>query len=45
MKPYYDDGHGIKIYHGDCLEILPEITAENKFDIAADRLRQSIFAF
>lgn len=23
MKPYYDDGKGIVIYHGDALEILP----------------------
>ena len=23
MKPYYDDGEGIQIYHGDCREILP----------------------
>jgi site-specific DNA-methyltransferase (adenine-specific) len=23
MKPYYDDGKGIVIYHGDCREILP----------------------
>ena len=23
MKPYYDDGKGITIYHGDCREILP----------------------
>jgi site-specific DNA-methyltransferase (adenine-specific) len=22
-KPYYDDGRGIVIYHGDCLKILP----------------------
>lgn len=25
MKPYYDDGKGIVIYHGDCLEILPTL--------------------
>lgn len=24
-KPYYDDGHGIVIYHGDCREILPHL--------------------
>ena len=23
VKPYYDDGRGIVIYHGDCREILP----------------------
>ena len=25
MKPYYDDGRGIVIYHGDCREVLPEL--------------------
>lgn len=25
MKPYYDDGKGRKIYHGDCREILPAL--------------------
>lgn len=25
MKPYYDDGRGIVIYHGDCREILPQL--------------------
>jgi len=25
MKPYYDDGNGIVIYHGDCREILPRL--------------------
>lgn len=28
MKPYYDDGRGIVIYHGDCREILPSIVAD-----------------
>lgn len=23
MKPYYDDGRGIMIYHGDCRDVLP----------------------
>lgn len=27
LKPYYDDGNGIVIYHGDCRELLPEVTA------------------
>lgn len=27
MKPYYDDGQ-VTIYHGDCREILPEVTAD-----------------
>jgi len=26
MKPYYDDGKGIVIYHGDCRDILPTLT-------------------
>src|SRR5688500_17860313 len=25
MKPYFDDGKGIVIYHGDCREILPTL--------------------
>lgn len=25
MTPYYDDGKGIVIYHGDCREILPHL--------------------
>jgi len=25
MKPYYDDGKGIVIYHGDCREVLPTL--------------------
>lgn len=28
MKPYYDDGKGIVIYHGDCLEVMPNVSAE-----------------
>jgi site-specific DNA-methyltransferase (adenine-specific) len=27
--PYYDDGNGIVIYHGDCREILPELEEES----------------
>lgn len=30
MKPYYDDGKGIVIYHGDCREIVPTL---GKFDL------------
>ena len=30
VKPYYDDGNGIVIYHGDCREILPEL---GRFDL------------
>lgn len=25
VKPYYDDGRGIVIYHGDCREVLPTL--------------------
>lgn len=25
MRPYYDDGKGIVIYHGDCREVLPAL--------------------
>jgi len=25
IKPYYDDGNRIQIYHGDCLEIMPQL--------------------
>lgn len=28
MKPYYDDGKGIVIYHGDCREILGLMSAD-----------------
>lgn len=34
MKPYYDDGRGIVIYHGDCREILPQLP---KVDFGATR--------
>jgi len=27
VKPYYDDGAGIVIYHGDCREVLPTLGA------------------
>ena len=30
VKPYYDDGRGIVIYHGDCREIVPTL---GKFDL------------
>lgn len=26
MVPYYDDGHGIVIYHGDCADVLPTLS-------------------
>jgi len=32
VKPYYDHG-GITIYHGDCLEILPEVVADESVDL------------
>lgn len=25
MKPYYDDGRGIVLYHGDCLSVIPDL--------------------
>ena len=28
LTPYYDDGRGIVIYHGDCRDILPHVTAD-----------------
>lgn len=27
MKPYYDDGNGIVLYHGDCRDVLPTLVA------------------
>jgi len=32
MKPYYDDGKGIVIYHGDCREIIPSLK-EKRFGL------------
>lgn len=32
MKPYFDDGKGIQVYHGDCMEILPALPKES-FDL------------
>lgn len=29
MKPYYDDGRGIVIYHGDAREIMPDLSSES----------------
>jgi site-specific DNA-methyltransferase (adenine-specific) len=29
MRPYYDDGRGIVIYHGDCREVLPTLADES----------------
>lgn len=28
MKPYYDDGHGIAIYHGDCRDVREWLAAD-----------------
>jgi DNA modification methylase len=28
MKPYYEDSRGITIYHGDCLDVLPDLRAD-----------------
>ena len=36
MKPYYDDGKGIVIYHGDCLRVLDHLAphyGERPFDL------------
>jgi site-specific DNA-methyltransferase (adenine-specific) len=27
MKPYFDDGHGIVLYHADCRDVLPTLAA------------------
>ena len=32
MKPYYDDGKGIVIYHGDCREVLAEQDCQERFE-------------
>lgn len=32
MKPYYDDGRGIVIYHGDCREVLATQDCEERFE-------------
>jgi|GEM_PF-6610957 len=37
MKPFYDEG-GITIYHGDCQELLPVLSA----DAAAKCLAQEV---
>lgn len=29
MRPYYDDGRGLVIYHGDCREVLPTLEPES----------------
>lgn len=36
MKPYYDDGNGIVIYHGDCREVLPTLERSNADLVFAD---------
>jgi len=47
MKPYYDDGKGIAIYHGDCKEGLPMlpkvdlVLTDPAYGINADRDRNS----
>ena len=35
--PYYDDGNGIVIYHGDCRDVLPKLgPVESMFYTLAD---------
>ncbi len=47
MKPYYDDGRGIVIYHGDCREVLPSlpraeaVVTDPPYGINAARTRNS----
>ena len=51
MKPYYDDGKGIVIYHGDCRQIIPSLTEVDLvltdpqygigFDVNSKRSRKS----
>jgi len=36
MTPYYDDGHGIVIYHGDCREVLPELALKSVDHVIMD---------
>lgn len=36
MKPYYDDGKGIVIYHGDCREVLPALALPADALVVAD---------
>jgi site-specific DNA-methyltransferase (adenine-specific) len=36
MKPYYDDGRGIQIYHGDCRELLPHLVAGDASVVITD---------
>ena len=36
MKPYYDDGKGIVIYHGDCREILPTLASVDDLVLVTD---------
>jgi len=29
MTPYYEDTHGLKLYHGDALAVLPTLAANS----------------
>ena len=43
MKPYYDDGHGIVIYHGDCRDILASLSLQVDLTVTSppyDNLRE-----
>jgi DNA modification methylase len=36
MQPYYDDGHGIVIYHGDCRDVLPTLSIDGPHLLLTD---------
>ena len=48
LTPYYDDGNGIVIYHGDCREILPTLgtfdllLTDPPYGIDAEKFRASL---
>ena len=46
MKPYYDDGHGIVIYHGDCRELelrgVDAVVTDPPFFMPADHFQSRV---
>ncbi len=36
MKPYYDDGRGIVLYHGNCMELMPKLEVGSVDLVVAD---------